>query len=63
MPVKSDAQRRLMYAAAEGKVPSISKKIGEEFINASHGIKNLPNKVTDDKIEKFKRLKKHMGGK
>lgn len=49
-----------MYAAAEGKVPSISKKIGEEFINASHGMKNLPNHISDDKINKFSRLKKYI---
>lgn len=60
MPVKSQAQRRLMYAAEEGNVPSISKKIGEEFINASHGMKNLPNHISDDKINKFSRLKKYI---
>lgn len=50
-----------MYAVADGKVPSISKSIGEEFINSSHGMKNLP-KVVDDKVEKFNKLKKYMSG-
>lgn len=45
MPVKSQAQRRLMYAAAEGKVPGIKKSVGSEFVNASHGITGLPEHV------------------
>jgi len=61
VPFRSEQQKRLMYAVADGKVPSISKSIGEEFINSSHGMKNLP-KVVDDKVEKFNKLKKYMSG-
>lgn len=43
MPPKSQAQRRFGYAAAEGKVPGVSKKVGKEF--EGKGVKNLPKKV------------------
>ena len=42
MPVTSQAQRRFMYAVEEGKVPGVKKSVGEDFINASHGLKGLP---------------------
>ena len=45
MPVKSQAQRRFMYAVEEGKVPGVKKSVGEDFINASHGLKALPEHV------------------
>jgi hypothetical protein len=50
MPVKSDAQRRAMYAAAEGKSTlGIPKKVGKEFIGASKGLTGLPEKVGDER--------------
>lgn len=45
MPVKSQAQRRFMYAAEKGKVPGVAKSVGADFINASHGVKGLPEHV------------------
>lgn len=44
MPVKSEAQRRFMYATAEGKT-DVSPDVGRDFIEASHGKKDLPEKV------------------
>ena len=35
MPFKSDKQRKLMYAAAEGKVKGVPKKVAKEFIAKS----------------------------
>lgn len=32
MPVKSAKQMRFMYAAKEGKIPGVSPKVGDEFI-------------------------------
>lgn len=32
MPFKSDAQRRLMYAAAEGKSDQVPAKVAQKFI-------------------------------
>jgi hypothetical protein len=37
MPFKSEAQRRLMYAAAQGKVEGISPKTAREYIKHSGG--------------------------
>lgn len=34
-----------MYAAEEGKVPGVSPKVGADFINASHGVRGLPNRI------------------
>lgn len=49
MPVVSQAQRRAMYAAKEGhSTLGIPKKVGEEFIDASHGVKNLPARKHHD---------------
>jgi len=46
MPIKSEAQRKAMYAAAEGKSNiGIPKKVGKEFVKAGAASKNLPNKV------------------
>jgi hypothetical protein len=46
MPAKSQAQFRLMKAAAAGKVPGISKSTGKEFTGAYVGrkgsVKRLP---------------------
>ena len=44
MPVKSQAQRRFMYATAEGKTDA-PPSVGKEFVQASHGIKGLPEHV------------------
>lgn len=44
MPVVSQAQRRFMFATAEGKTDA-PPKVGREFIKASHGIKGLPEHV------------------
>lgn len=53
MPVVSDAQRGAMYAAKEGhSTLGIPQKVGAEFIAASHGIKNLPERVGDKKKKK-----------
>lgn len=43
MPPVSQAQRRLMHAAAEGKSKKVSKKVGKEYVNADKGGK-LPEK-------------------
>jgi hypothetical protein len=45
MPVKSQAQRRFMYATMEGKTAA-PKSVGKEFIQASHGRKNLPERLS-----------------
>lgn len=44
MPVVSQAQRRFMYATAEGKTDA-PKAVGQEFVQASHGITGLPEHV------------------
>ena len=48
MPVVSQQQRRFMYATEEGKTDA-PPSVGRDFINASHGIKGLPEKVTPKK--------------
>ncbi len=46
MPVVSQAQRAAMYAAEEGhSTLGIPKKVGADFVNASHGITGLPERV------------------
>ena len=46
MPMKSDDQRKAMYAAAAGKSTlGIPKKVGKEFVKAGKAKPNLPNKV------------------
>ena len=43
MPVTSEAQLRAMYAASEGKSSlGIPKGVGQDFVDASQGIKDLP---------------------
>jgi hypothetical protein len=44
MPVTSQAQRRFMYATAEGKT-NVAPSVGKEFVTASKGIKDLPERV------------------
>lgn len=46
MPMKSESQRKAMYAAAAGKSTlGIPKKVGKEFVKAGPASKNLPQKV------------------
>ena len=54
MPVESQAQRRFMYATAEGKADA-PPSVGKEFIDASHGIKGLPEHVKS----RFTQLKRN----
>lgn len=49
MPFKSDAQRRLMYAAAQGKTNKVPKAVAKKFINESPSGANLPPKVKKGK--------------
>lgn len=44
VPVKSQAQRRWAFATAEGKTDA-PPSVGKEFVEASHGIKNLPERA------------------
>jgi hypothetical protein len=39
MPVRSQAQNRFMHAAAEGKIPGVAKSVGQDFVDASAGMK------------------------
>ena len=46
MPVKSKAQARAMFAAAQGKSNlGIPQSVGKEFTQATHSLKSLPEKV------------------
>jgi len=50
VPVVSEAQRRAMYAAKEGKSTlGIPKSVGEEFIAATPAGKKLPEKAPKSK--------------
>lgn len=54
MPVESQAQRRAMYAAKEGhSTLGIPKKVGAEFVKASHGIRGLPEYVHRRKMKRI----------
>jgi len=44
MPVRSQAQRRFMYATAEGKTDA-PKSVGQKFISESHGVRGLPERL------------------
>lgn len=44
MPFKSKAQERLMYAAADGRVPDISPKDAKSYIAHSKGKRKLKAK-------------------
>ena len=47
MPVVSEAQRRAMYAALEGKSPlGIPKDVAAEYLAASKGETKLPQRKT-----------------
>jgi len=44
-PPVSQAQRRAMYAAAEGHSNlGIPKSVGKDFVNAGHGVTGLPER-------------------
>ena len=44
-PPVSQAQRRAMYAAAQGKSRlGIPKSVGKEFVKEGHGVTNLPER-------------------
>lgn len=47
MPSVSQAQNRLMHAAAKGEVEGVPAKVGKEFVKADHGrkIHKLPKHV------------------
>ena len=50
MPVVSEAQRRAMYAAKEGKSTlGIPKSVGEDFIAATPAGAKLPEKAPKQK--------------
>ena len=44
MPVVSQAQRRWAYATEEGKTDT-APSVGRDFIEKSHGLKGLPERV------------------
>lgn len=53
MPIKSDAQRRAMYAAAAGKSTlGIPQSVGKEFVAAGPASSDLPEKVPSKKKDK-----------
>ena len=46
MPIKSEAQRRAMYAAAAGKSTlGIPKSVGQDFVAAGPASSKLPQKA------------------
>lgn len=56
MPPRSEAQRKAMYSAKEGKSTlGIPKKVGAEFVQADKGGK-LPEKVSDKRSKRQKAL-------
>ena len=56
-PFKSDAQRRAMYAAAEGhSTVGIPKKVGKEFVSSSH---NQDQSKLPEKVQKAERMCKN----
>ena len=59
MPVTSQAQRRAMYAAAEGKSKlGIPKAVGKEMIDKSHGVTGLPKKAKVPLPKHFRKIGK-----
>jgi hypothetical protein len=50
MPPKSEAQRRLMYAAAKGGVEGVPKKVAEEFVAS-----DKPGKLPEKKKSLYKK--------
>lgn len=51
MPSASVAQNHFMHAVAEGHVPGVDKKVGQDFVAADHGRKigDLPEHVSHPK--------------
>ena len=50
MPIRSEAQRKAMYAAASGKSTlGIPKSVGQDFVAAGPASSNLPEKVSKKK--------------
>lgn len=46
MPIKSEAQRRAMYAAKAGKSTlGIPQKVGEEFVASGPASSKLPTRI------------------
>lgn len=45
MPVVSQRQRRFMYAVEEGKVAGVKPSVGRDFVESSHGLRNLPERA------------------
>jgi hypothetical protein len=55
MPYVSEAQRRAMYAAKEGRSTlGISKSVGEKFVKAGPAAKKLPQYVGKGRVTKKK---------
>lgn len=61
MPVKSDAQRRFMYATAAGKTDA-PPSVGREFLAASHGVTGLPKRKRSLRHRIGKPAKRRFGG-
>ncbi len=63
MPPVSQAQRRAMYAAKEGKSNlGIPQKVGAEFVEAGHGVTGLPGRIGDKRHDRPLKLGfKHAG--
>ncbi len=64
MPAVSQAQNAAMHAAAEGRSTlGIPKKVGKEFVNATHGkkVSALPKYIHRRKMAKVAK-DSHAGG-
>ena len=48
MPMKSEAQRKLMYAAAEGKSSKVPQSVAKEYVASDKGGK-LPERKSGPK--------------
>lgn len=56
MPVESEAQRRFMYATAEGKT-DVDPSVGREFIDATPKDADLPERKTHPRRRRRKKKK------
>jgi hypothetical protein len=63
MPIKSKSQQRLMYAAAGGKVPGLSKKVARKYISETprEAYEDMPERSSAKRRMVMRRKKK--GGK
>ena len=61
MPVQSQAQRRWAYATAAGETDT-DPSVGQDFVDASHGLTGLPERVshTDGRESSRVRALKHI---